>query len=80
MYIRGSARQVKKLYSIRINIALDSGFPYNRREEPGEGKWTCKEGDRYVIPVTILCNHALVDGVHMAKFFEGIERHFQDIK
>lgn len=48
MYIRGSARQVKKLYSIRINIALDSGFPYNRKEEPGEGKWTCKEGDRYV--------------------------------
>ena len=46
--VRGSARQVKKLYSIRINIALDSGFPYNRKEEPGEGKWTCKEGDRYV--------------------------------
>lgn len=38
-----------------------------------------EENGRFVIPVSILCNHALVDGIHMAKFFEGIERHCEGI-
>ena len=39
-----------------------------------------EENGKYVIPVTILCNHALVDGIHIARFFEGIERHLSDIE
>lgn len=32
------------------------------------------EGDRTVMPVTLLVNHALVDGVHMGQFFTALER------
>lgn len=32
------------------------------------------EGDRTVMPVTLLVNHALVDGVHMGQFFAALER------
>ena len=32
------------------------------------------EGGRTVMPVTLLVNHALVDGVHMARFYDGLER------
>lgn len=32
-----------------------------------------QEGERTVMPVTLLVNHALVDGVHMARFFSALE-------
>lgn len=32
------------------------------------------EGGRTVMPVTLLVNHALVDGVHMAGFYDALER------
>ena len=30
------------------------------------------DGDRLMIPVTVLCHHALVDGIHIAKFYERL--------
>ena len=30
------------------------------------------EGERLMIPVTVLCHHALVDGIHIAKFYERL--------
>ena len=36
-----------------------------------------REGDRTLIPVTLLCNHALVDGRHIADFFEALGRELQ---
>ncbi len=32
-----------------------------------------KENDKIMIPLSILCHHALVDGLHIAKFYEEIE-------
>ena len=32
------------------------------------------EGGKSLIPVTLLCNHALVDGRHLAAFFDALER------
>ena len=32
------------------------------------------EGERTVMPVTLLVNHALVDGAHMAAFYDALER------
>lgn len=31
------------------------------------------QGERTVVPVTLLVNHALVDGVHMGQFFSALE-------
>ena len=32
-----------------------------------------EEGDRAPMPVTLLANHALVDGIHIAHFFTHLE-------
>ena len=36
------------------------------------GRWR-QEGKKVVLPVSLLCNHALVDGVHMAAFYRCLE-------
>ena len=33
-----------------------------------------KEGDRYLLPFFVNFHHALVDGVHIGRFFERLER------
>ena len=35
------------------------------------------EGGRVLMPVTLLVNHALVDGVHMARFFSALEEELE---
>ncbi|WP_312635816.1 CatA-like O-acetyltransferase [Oscillibacter sp.] len=37
------------------------------------GKWT-EENGRTSLPVTILAHHALVDGIHLGRFYEELER------
>ena len=37
------------------------------------GRWH-EEGARTLLPVTLLCNHALVDGRHIAAFFDALGR------
>lgn len=32
------------------------------------------QGDRVLLPVSALCHHALVDGRHLAQFYEGLDR------
>lgn len=32
-----------------------------------------EQGDRVLLPVSVLCHHALVDGVHMAEFYKALE-------
>lgn len=36
------------------------------------GKYVSQDG-KTLIPVTLLCHHALVDGIHFAKFFEKLD-------
>ncbi len=31
------------------------------------------QGERVLLPVSVLCNHALVDGIHIADFYEKLE-------
>ncbi len=33
-----------------------------------------KRGERLLLPVSILCHHALADGLHIAHFYENLER------
>lgn len=33
-----------------------------------------REGDRVVLPVSLLCHHGLVDGLHMAHFYANLEK------
>lgn len=33
-----------------------------------------EESGRVFIPVTVLCHHALVDGVHISRFYDHLER------
>ena len=37
------------------------------------GRWHRQEGQT-LLPVTLLANHALVDGIHIARFFENLDR------
>lgn len=37
------------------------------------GRWR-REGKKYLLPVTVLCNHALVDGLHLARFYEYLNQ------
>lgn len=32
---------------------------------------TFSKGDRVLLPMSVLCNHALVDGLHMARFYQN---------
>ena len=36
------------------------------------GRWR-QEGERTLLPVSLLCNHALVDGIHMGDFYRFLE-------
>ena len=36
------------------------------------GKYFTQEG-KTLIPVSLLCHHALVDGIHFAKFFKALD-------
>lgn len=38
------------------------------------------EGDRIIIPVSILVNHALVDGIHIARFYSELEKAIADLR
>lgn len=38
------------------------------------------EGDRTIIPVSILVNHALVDGIHIARFYSELEKAIADLR
>lgn len=38
-----------------------------------------RQNDRTLIPVTVLCNHALVDGIHIADFYKSLENQLQQI-
>ena len=33
-----------------------------------------EQNGRMLIPVTVLCHHALVDGIHLASFFDGLKK------
>ena len=35
-----------------------------------------EQGGRILLPVSVLCHHALVDGVHLARFYELLEAQF----
>lgn len=38
------------------------------------GRYEADHAGRLQLPVTLLAHHALVDGVHLARFYEGLER------
>ncbi len=37
------------------------------------------QGDRVLMPVSVLCHHALVDGVHIGRFYEQLERQISEL-
>lgn len=36
-----------------------------------------EQGDKILLPVSIQCNHALVDGIHMAEFYRLLDEHIE---
>lgn len=34
-------------------------------------------GGKTLLPVTAQCHHALVDGIHLARFYEALEQELQ---
>ncbi len=43
------------------------------------GRYFQREG-RTLLPVTVLCHHALVDGLHISRFFQRLEQLVQDLE
>ena len=42
------------------------------------GKYFSQEG-KTLLPVSLLCNHALVDGIHIAAFYQAMEREIRGV-
>lgn len=42
------------------------------------GKYFAQEG-RVLMPVSLLCNHALADGVHLAAFYQALDRELGEV-
>ncbi len=38
-----------------------------------------EENGKVKIPISTLCNHAIVDGLHISKFYENLEREIADL-
>ena len=38
------------------------------------------QGERVSLPLSILCNHALVDGMHIARFYEALRTFLEEIE
>lgn len=53
-------------------IIQPTPFPADSNPRITWGRWR-KEGERMVLPVSLLCHHALVDGRHMAAFYRYLE-------
>ncbi len=39
-----------------------------------------EQDGRWLIPVTLLCNHALIDGFHMEQFYQKLKEHLEQIE
>lgn len=52
-------------------ISLPTPTPADSNPRITFGKFT-QEGDRVLLPVNLTANHALVDGLHFAAFFDGM--------
>lgn len=53
-------------------IVQPTPFPADSNPRITWGRWR-QEGERVVLPVSLLCHHALVDGRHMAAFYQYLE-------
>ena len=53
-------------------IGQPTPFPADSNPRITWGRWR-QEGERVVLPVSLLCHHALVDGRHMAAFYQYLE-------
>lgn len=38
----------------------------------------CPQGERMLMPLTLLGHHALIDGIHIARFFEGFQNSLRE--
>lgn len=53
-------------------IVQPTPFPADSNPRITWGRWR-REGERHILPVSLLCHHALVDGRHMAAFYQYLE-------
>lgn len=55
--------------------AIINPVPYPADSNPriNWGKFF-SQGDRMLLPMCVQCNHALVDGLHIARFFQNLEK------
>ena len=54
-------------------ISLPTPTPADSNPRITWGRWHRQEG-RTLLPMTLLANHALVDGIHIARFYENLDR------
>lgn len=55
-----------------VSLVQPSPIPADSNPRIIWGKYY-NEGDKTLIPVSIMCNHALVDGIHLAHFYRAID-------
>ena len=42
------------------------------------GRYFCQNG-KVLLPLAVLCNHALVDGLHISRFYSALDRELADL-
>ena len=53
-------------------------YPADSNPRISLGKYFA-DGERLLLPVTVLCNHALVDGKHIAEFFSALDTELSQV-
>ena len=53
-------------------IVQPTPFPADTNPRITWGKYR-REGEKVLLPVSLLCHHALVDGLHMGRFYQHLE-------
>ena len=61
------------------SISLPKPVPADSNPRITFGKYFT-QGDRVLLPVDLTVNHALADGIHIAKFFEEFTRRTENLK
>ena len=60
------------------NLIQPVPIPADSNPRISWGKYFSHE-DRVLLPVSVLCHHALIDGIHIAKFYNLLEREMKQI-
>lgn len=60
-------------------LTLPTPFPADSNPRFTLGRYTVQNDEMVLLPVSVLAHHALVDGLHIARFYDALGRMIDDI-